>query len=73
MHKRNFYLSFIKLQQTINEILVDKLDTIDAFCLKVLLAFVFKLQCVPWLHVNGIGSYLQDRKIQVWGRLVLVS
>ena len=47
MHKPNFYLSFTKVQQTINETLVDKLDKIDAFYLKVLFAFVFTLQCVP--------------------------
>ena len=47
MHKLNFYLSFTKVQQIINETLVDKLDKIDAFCLKVLLAFVFTLQGVP--------------------------
>ena len=47
MHKLNFYLSFTKVQQIINETLVDKLDKIDAFGLKVLLAFVFTLQCVP--------------------------
>lgn len=64
MHKLNFYLSFTKVQQTINETLVDKLDKIDAFCLKVLLAFVFTLQCVPQLHVNGTGSYLQDCTIK---------
>ena len=64
MHKLNFYLSFTKVQQIINETLVDKLDKIDAFCLKVLLAFVFTLQCVPQLHVNGTGSYLQDCTIK---------
>ena len=64
MHKLNFYLFFTKVQQIINETLVDKLDKIDAFCLKVLLAFVFTLQCVPQLHVNGTGSYLQDCTIK---------
>ena len=64
MHKLNFYLSFTKVQQIINETLVDKLDKIDAFCLKVLLAFVFTLRCVPQLHVNGTGSYLQDCTIK---------
>ena len=64
MHKLNFYLFFTKVQQIINETLVDKLDKIDAFCLKVLLAFVFTLRCVPQLHVNGTGSYLQDCTIK---------
>ena len=38
MNKRNFYLSFISYETQ-----VDKVDKIDAFYLKVLLAFVFTL------------------------------